>query len=190
MLVFEKALNCCMKYEVGGFWNLETPGVREGLIKTAAQRKAVGYTNDPDDRGGETKFGVAKAANPDLDITNLDWEGAKRVYMKRYWLPGDCQDLPVRLALMHFDGCVQHGVGKAATFLQCAVGATVDGDVGPATIEKVKTVDELVTVDKIGELRAAFYRQIVELNPSQAKYLNGWLRRIDETKAFIHSISV
>jgi lysozyme family protein len=183
--LFEQALSRAMLYEVGGFWNLETPGVREGLIKTQAQRKAVGYTNDPDDHGGETKFGVAKAANPDLNIAALDWEGAKRVYMKRYWLPGDCQDMPKLVALMHFDGCVNHGVGRAATMLQKAVGATPDGDIGPATLNKVKALDQLVVCNKIAEARTAFYRSIVEHNPVQAKYLNGWLRRINETLQYV-----
>lgn len=186
---FDKALNHAMLYEVGGFWNLEAPGAREGLIKTAAQRKACGYVNDPADRGGETKYGIAKNANMDLNIATLDWEGAKRVYYKRYWVPGDCQDLPPRLAIVHFDGCVNHGVGKASIFLQKAVGADADGDIGPATLAKVAAADELATIDKICELREAFYRRIVANNPSQARFLTGWLRRINEIKAYAHSIS-
>ena len=27
-----------------------------------------GYVNDPDDPGGETKYGIAKKSNPDVDI--------------------------------------------------------------------------------------------------------------------------
>lgn len=178
-----------MKYEVGGHWNLETPGVREGLIGTKEQRRNVGYVNDPDDRGGETKYGIAKNANMDLDITNLDWEGAKRVYYKRYWLQGDCEDLPPRLALMHFDGCVNHGIGRAARFLQRAVGATEDGDIGPETLSKLAQLDEMEVVDKVAKLREQFYEDIVESNPSQAKFLNGWRRRITEVWEFIHNIS-
>lgn len=62
---FEKAIDHAMLYEVGGFWNVNHPAVARGLIDTSANRKAVGYVNDPDDRGGETKFGVARNANPD-----------------------------------------------------------------------------------------------------------------------------
>jgi lysozyme family protein len=188
--LFEKALSHAMLYEVGGFWNLEAPGVREGLIKTKAQQKACGYVNDPADRGGETKFGVAKKANPDLDITNLTWEGAKRVYFKRYWLPGDCQDLPTRLALLHFDGCVNHGTGRAAIFLQRVVGAKADGDIGPATLKLVAQHDELVLIKKIAEARRQFYHQIVANDATQGKFLGGWLRRINETEAYVTNLKL
>ncbi len=183
-LAFEKALEHAMLYEIGGFFKL-TPEVEAGLIKTKEQRRACGYVNDPDDRGGETKYGIAKTANPDLDITNLDWEGAKRVYYKRYWLPGDCQDMPSRLAALHFDGCVNHGLGKAAKFIQQAVGAVADGDIGPATLRLVNAQDEITVCNKVCVQRETFYHNIVANNASQAKYLNGWLRRIREMQSFV-----
>lgn len=191
--VFERALDHAMLYEVGSFWNLDTPGAREGLIATAAQRRACGYTNDPADRGGETKYGVAKTANPDVNITDLDWEGAKRIYMKRYWYPADCEDIASmglpRLALLHFDGAVNHGVGRAVLFLQQAVGAKADGDIGPETLSLLSSVDESLTVNKIAELRTAFYNKLVASDPSQGKFLNGWLRRIDEIKGYLNGVS-
>lgn len=182
---FEEALNHAMLYEVGGHWDLEKPGVREGLIETKEQRRAVGYVNDPLDRGGETKYGVAKNANMDLNITDLKWEGAKRVYYKRYWLAGDCQHLPARLAVLHFDGCVNHGVGRAAKFLQMAVGANPDGDIGPKTLAAVNAYDEFKACANVCDQREAFYRRIVANNPPQGRFLNGWLRRINEMRAFV-----
>ena len=182
---FESALSHAMLYEVGGFWNLDTPGVREGLIETREQRRAVGYVNDPLDRGGETKSGVAKNANMDLNITTIDWEGASRVYNKRYWLAGDCQHLTPRLAVLHFDGCVNHGVGRAAKFLQRAAGAVADGDIGPATLAAVASKNELELCKAICDQRESFYRSIVASNPSQGRFLNGWLRRINEMRAFV-----
>jgi lysozyme family protein len=179
-VAYEKAVNHAMIYEVGGFWNLDRPGVRDGT-----DPHGCGYTNDPTDHGGETKYGIAKTANPDLDIANLDWDGAMRVYYKRYWLPGDCQNMPGRLAALHFDGCVNHGTGRASKFLQTAVGAVVDGDIGPATIALVNAQDEITICNKVCNLREAFYRNIVANNGSQAKYLNGWLRRVHEMQAFV-----
>lgn len=172
-----------MLYEIGGFWKL-TPEVIQGLITTDGQKRAVGYTNDPTDRGGETKYGIAKNANTDLNIATLDWEGAKRVYTKRYWLQGDCQNMSARVAVLHFDGCVNHGVGKAAIFLQTAVGATADGDIGPATIAALNSKNDIDVCNGICDRREEFYRNIVANNPSQGKYINGWLRRIQEMRAF------
>ena len=184
-IAYEMAVDHAMLYEVGSFWDLSKPGVKEGLIGTAAQRRAVGYVNDPDDHGGETKYGIAKAANPDLNITTLDWEAAKRVYYKRYWLQGDCQDMPGRLAVLHFDSCVNHGVGRAAKFVQKAAGTNPDGDIGPATIAAIRSKDELELCNAVCDLREKFYRDIVANNPSQAKFLNGWLRRVNDMRAFV-----
>ena len=184
---FEAALNHAMLYEVGGFWNLEAKGVREGLIATAAQRKACGYVNDPDDAGGETKYGVAKKPNPDLDVTSLDWEGAKRVYYRRYWLAAHCDELTqlsARLAVLHFDGAVNHGVGRAAVFLQRAAGTAEDGDIGPATLQALADKEEIYLCNRICDIRSDFYRAIVATKPAQSKFLNGWLRRINEMRTF------
>ena len=182
---FEAAVSHAMLYEVGGFWNVNHPAVAQGLISNAANRKAVGYVNDPDDNGGETKFGVAKNANKDLNITGLTWEQAKAVYFLRYWIAGKCDQLPPRLAVLHFDGCVNHGVTRANTFLQRAAGVTADGVVGPVTIAKIKTLPVMALLNSVCQQREQFYRNIVSANPSQAKYLAGWLRRINEMKAYV-----
>ena len=39
-----------------------------------------GYVNNPNDPGGETKYGVSKKAYPDIDIENLTLEQAKKIY--------------------------------------------------------------------------------------------------------------
>lgn len=181
---FNSAIDHAMGYEVGGFWNVSHPAVAFGKIDSPANRKAVGYVNDPDDAGGETKFGVAKNGNPDLNISTLTWDQAKTVYFNRYWLAGNCDKLPPRVAVLHFDGCVNHGIKKANMFLQLAVGVTPDGAVGPVTLAKVKSLNEIAVCNNICEQRGAFYRQIVANKPVQAKYLAGWLRRIAEMKAF------
>ena len=179
-VAYEKAVNHTMNYEVGGFWDLEADGVRDGT-----NAHGCGYTNDPDDRGGETKFGIAKSANPDLDITNLDWSGAIATYYHRYWEPSNCTNITSgRIAALHFDGCVNNGIGRASKFLQQAAGVTVDGQVGPGTLAAVNAADEIAICNSICDLRVIFYNEIVANHPDQAKYLNGWLRRINEMRAF------
>lgn len=180
---FEHAVNHAMLYEVGGHWQLSEE-VELGLIETRAQRRAVGYVNDPDDAGGETKFGVAKNANPDLDITNLTWEQAKDVYYNKYWIAGKCHQLPSRVAVLHFDGCVNHGPRSAAKFLQRALGVQDDGVIGPATLDAAEQADEFELCMAISQERAKFYQNIVRNKPSQAKFLKGWLRRIEEMEQY------
>src|SRR5262249_31147441 len=58
----------------------------------------------------------------------------RRIYRERYWLPASCPALPPPLALFHFDAAVNQGVAAAARLLQEAVGAAVDGEIGPETL--------------------------------------------------------
>jgi lysozyme family protein len=181
---FDEAVNHAMLYEVGGGWKLTTE-VEAGLIGTKDQRRAVGYVDDPVDNGGETKFGVAKNANKDLNIAALTWAQAKDVYYRRYWLNGSCDKLPARVAVLHFDGCVNHGVGRANKFLQRAAGVGVDGVIGPMTIGAVTRQSEIVICNAICDQREAFYQSIIDNNPSQGRYRNGWMRRITEMRDFV-----
>ena len=184
---FEDALNHAMQYEVGKFWKL-TPDVELGLIATPAQRRAVGYVNDPADAGGETKFGIAKNANPTVDIKKLTWPQAQQIYFQRYWLAGSCDRMPSALAVLHFDGCVNHGVGAAAKFLQRALGVRDDGEIGPVTLGRLENADILAVCDSICRQRAEFYHSIVKRKPNQSKFLKGWLARINDVAAYIKTL--
>ena len=68
-----------------------------------------GYVNDPDDAGGETKYGIAKRWYPDVDIKNLTKEQAKKIYHTDYWRRGKCDELPPQLRHIYFDMCVNFG---------------------------------------------------------------------------------
>lgn len=182
---FVRACVHAMIYEVGGWFNANDKETRLGLIATPPQRRKVGYVNDPDDVGGETKFGVAKNANQDLNIAGLTWDQAMQRYYEKYWLAGGCHLLSPRVAILHFDGCVNHGVGRASKFLQEVVGAVVDGEVGPGTARAANSMNEFDVCRMLADRREKFYRGIVEAKPSQAKFLNGWLRRINEMRDFV-----
>ena len=184
---FLAAVNHAMLYEVGGFWSLTSmpDEVAQGLCDTPAQARAVGYTVDPNDPGGETKFGIAKNANPDVDIRALDWAGACAIYYRKYWCAGSCDKMSPRLSVLQFDGCVNNGVGRASMFLQRAVGTTPDGSVGPATLAKTAALDELTVCNSICDIRSQFYRDLVTAKPNLGMYLAGWLRRTDEMRSFV-----
>jgi lysozyme family protein len=182
---FEKALTHAMLYEVGGNFKL-TPEVLDGLIETRSQRIAVGYVNHPNDPGGETKFGIAKRANPNEDITNLKWHRAKEIYYQEYWLAGSCDKITSkRIRIIHFDGCVNHGVSRACKFLQRAVGVIDDGVIGPKSLTAINSANDIEVCKKISEMRIEFYKNIVQRDISQRIFLNGWLRRITEITNYV-----
>lgn len=121
-----------------------------------------GYTNDPDDPGGETKWGISKRAYPNEDIKNLTPERALQIYASDYWDKAGCDDIPFPLNVVVFDSAVNCGVGVARWWLKDAL-----------------------TVDDYLEMRKGYYLGIVDRKPSQGKYLKGWLNRIGDLKKFV-----
>ena len=185
---FIQAVNHAMIYEVGGFWNPSDPDVIAGKISTKEQRRKVGYTNTPGDRGGETKFGVAKNANPSLNVAALTLEQAYQVYYNHYWVAGKCDLFPFPLSLVHFDACVNHGIGRAAKLLQAAVGVNADGVLGPVTFEAVNASFKQDVIDNLFVARSNFYNAIVARDASQQKFLKGWMNRVTDVTNFAKSL--
>lgn len=73
-----------------------------------------GYVNDPQDPGGETKFGISKRAYPDLDIKALTLEQAKSIYFRDYWVAAGCGAVADEsMAILMFDCAVNQGVSRA-----------------------------------------------------------------------------
>jgi lysozyme family protein len=101
-----------------------------GLI---IERIEGGYSNDPQDPGGETNFGISKASHPNVDIAGLTELGAAQIYYDEYWVPSGAGLMPRGLDLWLLDGAINHGVREAAVILQGVLGVAQDGSVGPAT---------------------------------------------------------
>ena len=78
--------------------------------------------DDPHDKGGKTKFGISQKAYPNLNITALSLEDAKKIYFKDYWqTTGVHRLIDKGLAIKIFCTVVLMGPFKAALFLQKAV---------------------------------------------------------------------
>ncbi len=148
----------------------------ETAFKLVIQKEG-GYVNDPHDKGGETKYGISKKVYPNLDIKNLTLQQAKQIYSKDYWLKSKANQMPARLALIHFDTAVNAGVRIAGKLLQRALNRqgfnlTVDGIVGPKTLDAIKKADlDRLLADYTIE-RSKYY-----LRTKNKRYLRGWLNR-------------
>lgn len=139
-------------------------------------------TNDSDDPGGVTKYGISKKYNPEIDIKNLTEEQAKQIYAKKYYIPCGADDVnDDELALNLFDSAVNPGLGWASKTIQRLVNVDVDGIVGNNTIEAINNYFDkkgLIAMFKI--FRKDYYRNRVKVKQSNKKYINGWLRRVDD----------
>lgn len=138
------------------------------------------------DRGGLTKYGISQKNHPDLDINGLTLEQAKEIYRQEYWLPASCDKLTEKLALIHFDSAVQHGVQPAKLFLQDILGVKKDGIVGKQTLaalyRQLELGNEEGLIKSYLKVREEFYYHIIALDQSQKVFLKGWLNRLNNLK--------
>lgn len=133
-------------------------------------------TDHPKDPGGLTRWGISKRAYPDLDIAALTREQAAEIYRRDYWGPchaGDIAARAPRLAVALFDAAVNQGVGTAIKTLQKALGASVDGQWGPATAGAAQRADDRLLPEFLG-YRALRYAD------GQADFRRGWFNRLFE----------
>lgn len=138
-----------------------------------------GYTNDPDDPGGETKWGISKRAYPTLNIKNLTREQATNVYYRDF-LHGPRIDRIVNLALREqvFDFGVPSGPPRAIKTLQRLVHVEADGLLGPITLLAVNShLTPVVLNNQLVDARVTFLNSLVEQRPRSAKYQRGWVNR-------------
>ena len=84
-------------------------------------RHEGGYVDDPEDPGGETKYGVAKTYYPDEDIPNLTKSRARGIISRDYWDALSLSDMPYELAEEVFDMAGNCGRGAATGCLQRAL---------------------------------------------------------------------
>lgn len=137
-----------------------------------------GYVNDPDDPGGETKFGISKRAYPDEDIANLSEARAMQIYYEDYYSRVKADQMPERIAWQVFDFGVNAGVERSARTLQRLVGARPDGKIGPTTIALVnRHKGEFPLHILFMSARIRHYLDLTEKNIRNMKYLRGWLLR-------------
>ena len=140
----------------------------------------AGYVNDPNDPGGETKWGVSKRSYPNLDIKNLTREDAKtKVYKPDFWDYLELDSFPPRLAFLVFDSAVNESPFMAVYILQRALGVFADGRLGPITKGAMRIATS--TAQRLSDLCTEFVaRRIVEETKLSIwkVYDLGWSRRL------------
>ena len=139
-----------------------------------------GYTFDPNDPGGETKYGISRKTYPNLDIKALTLDQAKAIYKRDYWIYSRIQDQDV--ATKVFDMAVNLGPPAAHRLLQTALLAlgetvAVDGVFGPQTLAATNRVNPEQLLQELRARAAVYYAQTVVANPPEQKFLLGWMRR-------------
>ena len=143
-----------------------------------------GYVNHPADPGGMTNLGVTKRVWEEWVGHEVDEKAMRALtpelvgpmYKAKYWdkIRGD--DLPTGVDYAVFDAAINSGPGRAAKWLQTAVGAVPDGSIGAGTLAKVAAMEPAAIIEKYQETRLAFLKSL----PTWDTFGKGWERRVAE----------
>lgn len=148
-----------------------------------------GWSDHPEDTGGATMKGVTigryseylgrKATKEEL--RNISDQELREIYLRYYWFAAWCDLMPWPFNLVNFDTAVNHGPGDAARFGQQAVGAIVDGEIGPNTLDAIAKAGPLEIAEYF-KIRERDYRSLRSF-PTFGK---GWLNRLANLRAYIN----
>jgi lysozyme family protein len=162
------------------------------------------YTNDPDDAGKETRWGITLASARAYGYTgpmkDLPEAVARAIYRKRYVdEPRFAEVFAIEptLGAKLIDTGVNMGTTVAATFLQRWLNGFndtgsrygdlhVDGRIGTVTLDALRAFVRwrgqgiTALLRGLNGVQASRYLDITESKPSQRKYLFGWvLNRVE-----------
>ncbi len=162
--------------------------------------KEGGYVDHPDDRGGETNFGitksVARAAGWAGPMRDLPPQMALSIYRNRYWVqPGfdAVASVSPLVAGELFDTSVNMGPATAIGFLQRSLNALnrrgrdwpdmpVDHIIGAATLSALARLcslrgaaGEAALLKALNALQGARYIELTEKRGANENFLFGWL---------------
>jgi lysozyme family protein len=121
------------------------------------------HSNDPQDPGGDTKWGTARNKHP--EITDEQWanwteEDSMHLAEVSYWDACRCDDLTTPVDIITFDTAYNMGVSKALALLIQAMNRPGDDAI------------ELLF------FRLHDYSEQIRLKPERLKYFRGWINRV------------
>ena len=155
-----------------------------------------GFVNDPLDKGGATNKGVTiatwkrcgydKDGDDDIDVDDLRLiskdDVLNRVLKPHYWDKWKADQIKSQSVANILVDWVWGSGANGIKIPQKLLGLTVDGIVGPKTLAAVNSSDALVLFNTIKAEREAFLWRIVERDPTQKRFIKGWLNRLNALK--------
>lgn len=179
------------------------------LAQTFAAKWEGGISDDRDDPGGLTMYGVAThfmisfartregAAlcakyGVDRPITRssmrrITREAATEI-LKTAFFPG-LEDLHPALAILTYDARLNCGSSRGDKFLQKAARIndarlSIDGAIGPKT--RAACRENIPSIARLAIFhRENYYRELASSKPSFEKFLKGWLNRTRDLREYI-----
>lgn len=157
-----------------------------------------GYTEDKDDPGGCTNFGISLRFMQSLEspatkefIKNLTKPAVIEIYKIHFWDKWELNQIEdINIAIYFLDMIVNHGIGTATEILQTAICTTlqdlsqieIDRCLGSKTIKAINSLSRILhmrtaLISSLVSLRYSYYHAICIKNPELKKFLKGWIKR-------------
>lgn len=175
----------------------------EQIIDGVLDREGEKFTNDPNDAGGPTKWGITQSVYSKIRgmpvsaamVEKITRAEAAEIYRRKYVVdPGfaDIVAVDVRVGAEVVDTGVNMGVSVAATFLQRALNAfnqrgalyqdvDVDGECGPATAQALIGFVQhrgrqgvTILLRALNALQGERYITLAEKRPANEDFTFGW----------------
>lgn len=171
-----------------------------------------GLSDDPDDRGGVTNYGVSLAFLKDLEaeprgltllrsvglplpasqetVLAVTPDSAKAIFRAVFWEWPGVSRLPPLLAVVVYVFGVNAGSGQSVKLLQKALGVASDGIIGQDTLHAANDASDYAAAMDVIDWQETYYLNIVTSRPSQNKFLNGWLNRTNALRTLVTNLAV
>jgi lysozyme family protein len=162
------------------------------------------YTNNPNDSGGPTKFGITKRTYQNYfqklvlesEIENMTPDIAKQIYEKLYWKPMCCDRVEdLVFATVFFNCGVLYGIGTAALLVQRSLslnGGTLklDGHLGDKSVGLINTMvsgplTRISLMTSFHGLLLEHIDQVIVANPKNEVFRRGWTLRANRLASLL-----
>ena len=151
-----------------------------------------GFVNDPKDRGGATNKGVTigtwrqhgydKNGDGRIDVSDLRLisdADATEILRRCYWRRCGADEMKDQsIANLLVDWLWISGT-PAVTITQTLLGVKADGIMGKNTLAALNRQKPEAFFSRLKARRKLYYERLVKSKPSQRRFINGWLNRLD-----------
>lgn len=152
------------------------------------------FTNNPNDKGGATKYGVTEATWEEYgsdknndgtinvnDLKLITLDDAKLIAKKIFWDYFNADKIKNQsLAELIVDWGYNSGRTTVARRVQRILRLPVDGVFGDMTIKAVNKANQQKLFDAVKGDRKAFIDFLVKIDPTQKVFYQGWMNRINK----------
>ena len=165
-------------------------------IITITLKLEGGLSDNENDKGGLTKFGISQSSYPNLNVRDLTLEQAYTIYERDFYIKNKIFEInSFAMRAFLFDTSVHSGPVAAVKILQSAYNhyrgkdiLAVDGVLGYGTISSINAIrskDDVYDLFFSACIVRAMFLKGVSLNGNNKVFLSGWTNRLIKLRRLV-----